>query len=698
MKQKLAIAALLIVFIGFVAVVQSGKTAVLPSSSPPIHQLDTTSTTFLTNWHSLPGPTGGSIADIVLSPAYPTPETLFAGLRGQGVYRSDDGAYSWQATGSGEWIVRDLAISPDFASDETLFALAGVWPTGYTVQRTSDGGATWQVSSSPTSFMAGRRLAISPAFATDRLLYLVTGAADTIFVSTDGGDTFVQAGGWFATHQVNELVFSPAFATDHTLFALVADAGIYRSVDSGTNWVPVETSRAYTALAVSPDYAVDETITAVSTTGSIYTSTNDGATWNLGSGVTLGTGGETSLVFSPTFATDQVIMAASSTDASPVRSVDGGVTWELAGLYDPATTYQDGMIGGDVYALALAPVQDWGGVQFAGTSSGVARSPQRGDDWMQMNDGLPRLSVRSLALAPGNPDIMLAGTAFYETRYFDSGAVIPGDGNVQWSQDGGYNWRHVTGRLGRVNAVAFSPNFANDETAFAVAGMIGQHGLAQGGIYRSQDNSETWTPVFTSTFYAFQALAVSPNFAVDETVWASASSYSQAIGLYQSTDGGDSWTVIAPGRSINLLKVSPNYAVDHTLFAVMISDGIQRSVDGGATWTRMLDLGYPTALAISPAYGASRTVFAAARGNLSEAVSVYRSTNNGTTWQVLNTGIPAQLNGEDLIVSSLAFAADGSVLAAVGYGDGGETAVYRSSDGGESWQMVDVPLTSYNRL
>jgi len=681
MKHRLIITILLLGFVSFICAVQSGKTAVLPPNT----------TISITNWHTLSGPTGGSIADIVLSPAYPSPETLFAGLRGQGVYRSDDGAYNWQATGSGDWIVRDLAISPSFTSDETLFALSGVWPTGYTVHRTTDGGQVWQASSSPTSFAAGRRLAISPDFANDQLLYLVTGIANTTFISTDSGDTFTQAVGWFDTHHVNELVFSPAFATDHTLFVLVANDGIYRSTDSGSNWLPVETSRGYTALAVSPNYAVDETITAVSTTGTIYTSTDDGATWNPGTGITLGTGGEITLAFSPTFNVDQVIMAASSTDTSSARSLDRGVTWTAVGAYDPTQSYKDGMIGGDVYAIALAPEQDWDGVQFAATSSGIARSPYRGDSWLQMNDGLPRLSGRSLALAPGNPDIMLAGTEFYETRYFDSGATIPGDGNVQWSQDGGETWRHVTGRLGRVNDVAFSPDFVNDETAFAVSGMIGQHGLVEGGIYRSVDNSETWTSVFTPTFHSFQTLAVSPNFAIDETVWASANSYSSAIGLYESTNGGDNWTNIAPNLNIHLLNVSPNYVVDQTLFAGMGGDGVHRSLDGGVTWTRVLSTPYVTALTISPAYGASRTLYAAARADLLGVTAVSRSTDNGDSWQELNTSIPTEQDGANRNISALSFAVDGTVLAGVQYGESGEaTYVYRSSDGGESWQMVDT--------
>ncbi len=388
MMHKFLTACLFVGLAGFVTLVSVGKTAV----STPI----TPSSIPTTSWRSLPGPTGGSVADIVLSPAYPASRTLFAGLRGPGVYRSDDDGYSWQPTGSGDWVVADLAVSPAFAADETLFALSGLWTTGFSVHRSQDGGETWQPAASPTSFVNGRSLSISPDFAHDQLLYLATGSPGLTYVSGDGGETFEAVGGWFASHTVTDIVFSPAFAADRTLFALAAGDGIYRSTDAGVNWLPVATGQPTSALAVSPNYASDRTLAAVAASGTILVSTDDGETWNAGSGAALGTGGHTTITFSPTFGADQVIMAASSTDASPVRSLDGGVSWEPAGPYDPAMSYLDGMIGGGVFALALAPDQDWDGIQFAATSSGVARSPHRGGEWVQMNDGLPRLSVRSL--------------------------------------------------------------------------------------------------------------------------------------------------------------------------------------------------------------------------------------------------------------------------------------------------------------
>ena len=76
-------------------------------------------------WENVPGPAGGSVAALAMSPNYATDLTVFAGLRGHGVYRSTDGGSTWQALGLLDQVIVDLAISPNFAVDRTLFAATG---------------------------------------------------------------------------------------------------------------------------------------------------------------------------------------------------------------------------------------------------------------------------------------------------------------------------------------------------------------------------------------------------------------------------------------------------------------------------------------------------------------------------------------------------------------------------------------------
>jgi photosystem II stability/assembly factor-like uncharacterized protein len=640
-----------------------------------------------TEWQPLTGPYGGSVAALAISPGYTTDLTTFAGLRGQGVYRAYSDVNPWQSI-SPPWHVVDLAISPDYVNDKTLFALSGLWTTGYTVHRSTDRGNTWQTAS-PAAFTDALGLAVSPNFANDQTLYLYTGSSTPGYISGDGGATFTPLGGWFATHNANFLAFSPDFANDQILFALVPFEGLYQSTNGGADWTLTSLTGSYTALAASPDFANDQTLIATDTTGQLHRSEDGGTIWTTPPMI-LGTGGQHTLRFSPTFANDQVILAASSADPGPYRSEDGGLTWAEAGWYDPVHSYKNGMIDGAVFDLALAPNQDWSGTVYAATSIGVARSPYSGNSWHQRNNGLASLTVRSIAAAPDNPDVLLAGTSYYENMRFDTGTPGEYNGSLQYSNDGGYNWRAVSGRLDRVQTVAFSPDFANDETAFAAAGMIGQHGYADGGVYRSTDGGENWDEVMSDLVVS--ALTVSPNFANDQTVWTAVANYSTNLGIYHSQDGGTTWNSLAPSIHAQSLMPSPNFAVDQTLFAGTPTSGLQKSQNGGATWTPLATSPMITALAVSPAYGASQTLIIGAQTGVSDPGGIYRSTDGGAAWTELVTGIPPSQNGHNLTISTLEFASDGSILAGVHYGGTGG-AVYRSADGGMSWTAVATNLT-----
>lgn len=644
-------------------------------------------------WQPVPGPYGGSVAALALSPHYPADHVVFAGLRGHGVYRTDDGGDSWYRVGPPDWVVVALAISPDYATDRTLFAATGLHTAGFHIHRSTDEGASWQeVTPVWTNPPNPLRFAISPDYAADRTLYVLGGL--DIYVSTDGGDTFVVAGGWFATHNVAGLAFSPDYATDRTLFALVREEGLYRSTDGGATWNATGLTGSLSAFATSPNYTYDQTLIAASrATGQVYISTDGGDTW-ASAEVTLGTGGQHTLLFSPTFATDRVILAASSTDPGPYRSADGGATWSPVGWYDPDHSYRGGFVGGAVFALALAPQDAYDAAAFAGTSSGVYCSNDRGVHWYQDNDGLAHLTVRALGVSPNDPTILLAGTSFFETRI--DGQPDEYDGNLQLSTDAGRTWRVVSGRLDRVRDVAFSPGFATDGTAFAATSTPGEHGLADGGVYRSIDGGQNWASVFSGM--SVEALALSPDFSEDHTLWVSTFADEATPGLYVSADGGDTWSLLTGSIGAQVLAPSPNYGVDRTLFAGTLDNGLQKSTDGGISWTQVLSQSI-TALAVSPVYGASRTLYAGVQASSDTPGQVYRSSDGGSTWRRLDTGIPSVWEGSPVVISVLAFAVDGSVLAGVYYGrEGGGGAVYRSTDGGETWQLLAGGLSAYSLL
>lgn len=667
--------------------------AASPSSS-------TTQVTFISDrlsavaamWQPVDGPKGSPVVAFALSPDYSHDRTIFAGVYGRGVYRSIDGGLSWALSSPPDWPMVDLAISPAFATDRALFAAFGFRTSGYSVYRSTDGGDSWQPPSSMpyAGDLPGiTGLAISPNFAADHTLY-VLGLSAT-YRSTDGGSNFAQAGGWFAGRDVVDLAFSPAYATDQTMFAIVRCGGLYKSIDRGVTWMPVSLTGCLSAVAVSPDYANDRMVAAVDADdGRLYISADRGATWSPRSIVLGGVTGDHTLLFSPTFATDRIMFAASRTDAGAYRSADGGATWSPVGWYDPAQSYRGGFVGGSVYALVIPPYLPYDPVAFAGTTSGLYRSSNQGENWSQANQALPRLTVRAIKISPNAPGTLLAGTAYLDRAL--TATPVELDGNLQLSLDGGDTWRVVSERLDQIHQIAFSPGFASDATTFAVAGYSDQSGYSGGGVYRSTDGGQNWRQVASGVY---RALAVSPNYSVDRTAWVYRSGPLPDSGIFVSTDGGDTWTLLSASAFADVaIAPSPNYAVDQTLFAGASGAGLQKSTDAGVHWTQVLTHEI-TALAVSPAYGASRTIYVGVRETSGAPGELYRSTDGGATWQKLNTGIPKTQAGKAATLSALTFAADGSVLAGVHYGSNGGVA-YRSADGGQTWSPIADGLGDFN--
>jgi photosystem II stability/assembly factor-like uncharacterized protein len=632
-------------------------------------------------WQMVPGPTGGSIAAVAISPDFVTDQTAYVAVRGRGVYRSKDGGYNWQPASPDGWYGNDLLLSPNFPNDQTLFVTHGLPTVSTSVQRSTDGGLTWQPANFVDPVTNGRSLVISPAFTTDQTLYLVTG--DIPQLSLDGGINFSAAGGWFSTHMVDAL----ALATDQILFAAAAGVsgeGIFRSENGGTDWVLVR-SGSFTAVAASPAYAADNIILALDSSGQLHRSTNGGANWTTPA-LIVSSGDTETIAFSPTFASDNVVLVASSLAAGPYISVDGGLTWTESGWYDPADKLNNGLIGGAVFDLAPSPNQDYSGVLLAATSVGVARSHDGGDSWRQANGGLPALAVRALASAPGAEDTLLAGTAYFENLRVSTNSPDEYDGNLQLSTDGGRTWRVTSERLQQLTAVAFSPDFANDETAFAAAGTFGQHSFFDGGVYRSMNGGENWQVIFANQ--VILDLAVSPSFANDQTVWVAAWTYSGSSGIYRSTNGGDSWSPTAPGIAATKLVVSPDFASDQTLLAAT-SKGLQKSGDGGSSWNPVGPAEEVTAVTISPLYGASRTIL------IATADALHRSTDGGASWETIDIGLPATQATEPLRLTYVSYALDGSLLAAGYYGNLAHSAfVRRSSDAGDTWEAAGAALAT----
>lgn len=120
------------------------------------------------------------------------------------------------------------------------------------------------------------------------------------------------------------------------------------------------------------------------------------------------------------------------------------------------------------------------------------------------------------------------------------------------STDGGASWLPLT-TLPLYDTVGLhigvSPNFADDQTLFAGGGDMVSSAESAGGIFRSVDSGDSWQPRWQGLQHLrIDEVAVSPHFAEDQTVLAYAN-YMQfdpmndGKSVQRSTDGGLTWSL-----------------------------------------------------------------------------------------------------------------------------------------------------------
>ena len=172
-----------------------------------------------------------------------------------------------------------------------------------------------------------------------------------------------------------------------------------------------------------------------------------------------------------------------------------------------------------------------------------------------------------------------------------------------------------------------------------------------------------------------------------------------------SPQPGEAWPAGQSLGSVREIHLSPDLARDRTVFVVSEA-GILRSTDGGGQWT-LLHGGLPLSsawgrpsyhLAVSPAYAQDRTLFVGAQMGDAVGLGVWRSTDGGDSWQPVWRGL------QHLKVSQLAispqYARDRTLLAYCSYdlfwqGQAGQS-LFRSDDGGASWRQVAMRPNSGN--
>jgi photosystem II stability/assembly factor-like uncharacterized protein len=172
---------------------------------------------------------------------------------------------------------------------------------------------------------------------------------------------------------------------------------------------------------------------------------------------------------------------------------------------------------------------------------------------------------------------------------------------------------------------------------------------------------------------------------------------SVAVGLHAQqidpkTYGGMKWRLIGPFRGGRALTVTGVPGQPYTYYFGAVGGGVWKTTDGGITWNPLFDKQNISSIgAIAVSESDSNVIYvgtgeACIRGNISFGDGVYKSSDAGKTWA--NVGLKDSRHIGAVIVNPTN--PEVVFVAALGhaYGANSERGVFRSRDGGKSWEKV----------
>ena len=549
---------------------------------------------------------------------------------GDGVYRSDDAGITWESKGLTEvGSIGKVIIDP--ADDDVIF-VGAMGPlfrndTNRGVYRSIDGGDTWE-----------------------QVLFIAenTGIIDMVIHPTNSN--IVYAAAWQRERSVDNRTYGGA------------NSGIYRSTDGGDTWneltnglptAATQKGRISIDIAQSnPDVLYASYATALGSIQGNYRSADGGDTWT-----TVNSSQLTNVGFHWWFRglfvdpTDENILFHVGFDVE--RSTDGGMNWQ------PAFSN----VHVDQHALAFNSITS--NEVLLGNDGGLYVSANNGAT-SQQDLNLPITQFYRFYVDPQNENKIYGGSQDNSTMRTTTGGLS--------------DWTIINGGDG------FQPLVRDDNTNVIYA-------LSQrGGLVRSTNDAASFNVILSG---------VDPN---DRNNWDSPIALDPANNdivyfgtqrLYQSINTGTNWTAISPDLTngsgagnltfgtLTSIEVSPQ---DSDIIYTGADDGnVYRTLDGGATWENIstsLPDRWVTRVQSDPQD--ATIVYATFSGYRfgEDTGHVYRSTNNGDTWEDITNNLP------DIPVNDLELDAFGNLFL------GTDIGVLASANDGNSWEPFGENLPS----
>ena len=654
------------------------------------------------------GPTksAGRVSAVAVHPT--NPSIVYRGTAGGGVWKTADGGVTWTSLTDnlGNLSIGAIAVAPSNPSTiyvgtgEGVLSVDGIDGIGFIAS--TDGGTTWAlpVAVSARKFFA---LSVHPTRANEILAATSAG----IQRSTDGGATWTTTLSGQAGTQLARVPGTPATiiatAWDITSATPTWGGSVHRSTDGGATWTkigepgvgPFHADVGRLALAIAPSAPGTMYLLAASAQGDsrncpddpvdqrgFYRSTDGGTTWTLRSNPVSGSCPNfTSVLAGQGWYASTLVV--DRTDASTVyaggldvwKSTDGAATWQQKSQWNLNPT-SPRYVHADIHDFA------WAGTRLlVGNDGGMEVSANKAASFSSLNNGVVTRQYYSVAMTPASAPLVIAGaqdngtdirigttTAYREVIGGDGFGVAahPTDAKVLYgtiynsrvfrSTDGGSTFDEVTPPFGAETRPFISPLTMDP-------GNPGTLYTGSNFLWKTTNGGNTWDRTSSTDLGDGGRRGYLTKIAVAKSDSKRLLTSAGSSEVHRSSDGGLTWTRVAglPQRYASHVEFDPSDA--NTFYAAFINTGPEgrlfRTTNNGATFNR-IDAGLPPfpihVIRVDPVD--AKTLY------VGTDVGLYRSTDSGTTWAQFGTGLPA------VSVWDIAVQSDGTLMRVGTHGRG----------------------------
>ncbi|MDG1437957.1 MAG: hypothetical protein P8P98_03205 [Emcibacteraceae bacterium] len=233
-------------------------------------------------------------------------------------------------------------------------------------------------------------------------------------------------------------------------------------------------------------------------------------------------------------------------------------------------------------------------------------------------------------------------------------------------------------------------------------------GVASGGVWKTVNGGTTWNPIFDDeSVYSIGDVTIDPN--NSNIVWVGTGENNAGRhiafgdGVYKSENGGKTWKNMGLEASEHIgdIVIHPEdsdtvwVSAQGPLWSKGGERGLFKTTDGGKTWRNTLEIDEWTgvgSLAIDPsnpdilyaaAWQRQRTI--ATLIDTGPGSALYKSTDGGETWEEMTVGLPTENMGKSSIAVS---PIDPNVVYATIELDERTGGFWRSTDKGASWTKM----------